>query len=347
MRIDSKEKLMHKGVFQRKNSSDLIDSNKENSMRQFGKDLTNNFIVKNGRKEYFVGSKGNNGANSQTMNCPPKLSTQITANSDNSFKMIKRDNIVQFEDYREMIIKYLNELDISNTAYNNYLQIQNDISEKIRTVIIDWMIDVATQFNLLNETLFLSVMILDKYLEKVIVKKTEVQLIGITTLFIASKYQEIYPPELIDFQSRTNNAYSCGEIIQMEGKILVALGFNIGFVTTHYILKLLENMIKFKSEELNLAQYFLFLGLSSYKMRFYQSITQAISAVYAAVKIISKDKEIFNKLNSIMGIEEMEIKKCSWDLIKLFQSVNSLGIPYTIQKFSEEKYNKIASMKIG
>lgn len=63
-------------------------------------------------------------------------------------------------------------------------------------MLIDWMIDVHRKFKLLPETLYVAVSTIDRYLAKVPIKKQQMHLLGITALLIATKYEEIYPPEL-------------------------------------------------------------------------------------------------------------------------------------------------------
>jgi hypothetical protein len=69
----------------------------------------------------------------------------------------------------------------------------------MRCRLVGWLIEVANQFQLKNETLFMCVNLLDRYLSEETVLKSQFQLLGISTLFIASKYEEIYPPHISKF----------------------------------------------------------------------------------------------------------------------------------------------------
>jgi len=104
---------------------------------------------------------------------------------------------------------------------------QGDINEKMRAILIDWLVDVHLKFNLVNETLFLTVNLIDRYLEQKEVSRQKLQLVGITSMFIASKYEEIYPPDLRDFVYVTDKAYTKKEILKMESDILKELNFNV------------------------------------------------------------------------------------------------------------------------
>lgn len=86
----------------------------------------------------------------------------------------------------------------------------------MRAILIDWLIEVHLKFKLLPETLFLTVNLIDRFLEKAIIQRTKLQLVGVTSMLIASKYEEIYAPEVRDFVYITDKAYSKEEILKME-----------------------------------------------------------------------------------------------------------------------------------
>merc|ERR1711936_1129901 len=104
------------------------------------------------------------------------------------------------------------------------------ILPKMRTVLVDWLIQVHSQFNLLQETLYLTVAILDRFLQDTACKieRKQLQLVGVAAMFIASKYEEMYAPEIGDFVYITDRAYTEPQIREMEMKILSTLSFDLG-----------------------------------------------------------------------------------------------------------------------
>jgi len=78
----------------------------------------------------------------------------------------------------------------------------------MRAILIDWLTDVHLKFKLKPETLFLTVSIIDRFLQKISVQRQQLQLVGVTAMFIASKYEEIYSPEVKDFAYVTDKTYS-------------------------------------------------------------------------------------------------------------------------------------------
>ena len=104
---------------------------------------------------------------------------------------------------------------------------QTDINEKMRAILVDWLIEVHYKFKLMPETLFLTVNLIDRYLEKCDVIRTKLQLVGVTAMLIACKYEEIYAPEVRDFVYITDKAYTREEILAMEFSMLSTLDFNV------------------------------------------------------------------------------------------------------------------------
>ena len=115
----------------------------------------------------------------------------------------------------------------NNSVSATYMGRQEDINEKMRSILIDWLIEVHLKFKLVPESLYLTVNLIDRFLEIEQVNRQKLQLVGVTAMLIACKYEEIYPPIVKDFVYITDNAYTKEEILDMERKILQTLDFNI------------------------------------------------------------------------------------------------------------------------
>lgn len=100
-------------------------------------------------------------------------------------------------------------LQMKRKTSSSYMARQSDITSKMRAILVDWLVDVHYKYGLLPQTLHIAVLLIDQYLEKNLsVKRQRLQLVGVAAMFIASKYEEIYPPEAEDFVKITDNAYS-------------------------------------------------------------------------------------------------------------------------------------------
>jgi G2/mitotic-specific cyclin-B, other len=159
---------------------------------------------------------------------------------------------------------------------------QTDINEKMRAILIDWLIEVHLKFKLLPETLFLTVNLIDRYLEKQVIQRTKLQLVGVTAMLIASKYEEIYAPEVRDFVYITDKAYSKEEILKMEFSILTTLDFNITSPSAYRFLERYNKVVNGDTLMFNLARYLIELPLIEYRMLKYTPSNIAASAVFLA-----------------------------------------------------------------
>lgn len=97
------------------------------------------------------------------------------------------------------------------TTTSAYMKNQPYINARMRSILIDWLIEVNLKWKYVPATLYLNVSIVDRYLSKATVKRSELQLVGVTALFIASKYEEIYPRELEDMTHICDGAYTESE----------------------------------------------------------------------------------------------------------------------------------------
>lgn len=108
----------------------------------------------------------------------------------------------------------------------------------MRKILVDWLVDVHRKFKLRHETLFMAVNLLDRYMDTATepLQKNRFQLFGVTCLFIAAKFEEIYPPSLSDFVYVCADTYTSEMVLEMEGAILNQLGFNLVYSSSLQIL---------------------------------------------------------------------------------------------------------------
>ena len=152
---------------------------------------------------------------------------------------------IETDEYRAMFSKYVRD-DYSNSIIKtlledeqineNYLN-NHKITERMRTRMVDWMIEVLTNYHCDESTYFESINLMDRYFKQCEIKKqilepAELHLIGVTSMFIASKYQDIYPLRLKIVQDKiAHNKLTCKEIKEKEDEIMRYLNYNIGLPT--------------------------------------------------------------------------------------------------------------------
>ena len=97
----------------------------------------------------------------------------------------------------------------------------------MRTILVDWLVEVHLKFKLVPETLFLTINLIDRFLALEQIHRSKLQLVGVSAMLIASKYEEIYAPIVKDFVYITDNAYTSKGILTMERNLLSKLDFNM------------------------------------------------------------------------------------------------------------------------
>ena len=152
----------------------------------------------------------------------------------------------------------------------------------MRSILVDWLVEVHLKFKLVPETLYLCVNIIDRYLAQTSVTRPKLQLVGVTALLIASKYEEIYPPELRDLVYICDRAYSKTEILGMEETILKQLQYNITIPSAHAFLVRYLKAAHADKKMVQLSCYVLDGTLQSYSLCNYLPSQLAAAAVFIA-----------------------------------------------------------------
>lgn len=146
---------------------------------------------------------------------------------------LREEQLYDMTEYAADIYAYLREAEKIHRPRSNYMDKQTDITVSMRWILVDWMVEVAEEYNLSTETLYLAVSYIDRFLSHMSVKRDKLQLVGTTAMFIASKYEEIYPPDVSQFAYITDNTYKVSHILRMEHLILKVLSFDMAVPTAY------------------------------------------------------------------------------------------------------------------
>ena len=109
--------------------------------------------------------------------------------------------------------------------------LQTELNVNMRAVLVDWLVEVAEDFRLVTETLYLAISYMDRFLSVRAIDREELQLLGITCLYIAAKYEEIQPPGVDRFAYVTDSACTVDDIVNVEAEVLYHLNFEISTPT--------------------------------------------------------------------------------------------------------------------
>ena len=219
----------------------------------------------------------------------PRMSNMRISSAPTTVKIkdidaVDRENPQAVTEYVNDIMSYFRRIEGLNGPSPSYMTKQPHINSKMRSILIDWLVEVHLKFKLMPETLYLTVNLIDRFLERKIVARQRLQLVGVTCMLLASKYEEIYFPEVRDFVYITDRAYTRRQILQMESLILNTLGFELTVPTAVVFAKRYLKAGGASDTTKKLALYFCERMLQEYGMLKYMPSTVAASCVSLALK---------------------------------------------------------------
>ncbi|KAH7692018.1 cyclin B protein [Dioscorea alata] len=185
-------------------------------------------------------------------------------------------------DYVDDIYAFYRRTEDLSCVCPNYMSNQFDINERMRAILIDWLIEVHYKFELMDETLYLTVNIIDRFLARQTVARKKLQLVGVTAMLLACKYEEISVPIVEDFIMISDRAYTRLEVLEMEKLIVSTLQFNMSVPTPYPFMRRFLKAAEF-DKKLELLSFFIIeLCLVEYQMLKFRPSLLAAAAIYTA-----------------------------------------------------------------
>ncbi|KAI0600398.1 cyclin-like protein [Biscogniauxia sp. FL1348] len=199
---------------------------------------------------------------------PPKLTKKGIAEVEAAKKIVeskRTDNDIQEEswdvsmvtEYGDEIFQYMRDLEVTLMPNPHYMDIQTEVRWSMRSVLMDWVVQVHTRFGLLPETLFLTVNYIDRFLSHKIVSLGKLQLVGATALFLAAKYEEINCPSVGEIVYMVDGGYTVDEILKAERFMLSMLNFELGWPGPMSFLRRISKADEYDLDTRTLSKYFL------------------------------------------------------------------------------------------
>ena len=254
------------------------------------------------------------------------------------------------DDYGDDIFRYLiksEKVNICDYANKDLFDLQDKkyFNEKNRSIIFNWLVKNNFKWKLKDDTIFMAMNLMDRYISKYPTKNSEFQLIGISSYLIASKYEDIYPPYLDELSQICNYIYSNDDIIKKEYDILSGLNFDILYNSSYKYLTFLHSVTdKENMKLLYLAQFILELTLENLEILEHSQCLRAISALFLAKKIL-QIKKSWNNLKLYYKYDESEIKKVQKKMIGLLNKVIKSKTKNSVyEKFESSKYKSVSSL---
>lgn len=282
----------------------------------------------------------------------PVSISQAVAWSEDSLCSIDRadmSNPQTAAEYARDVVESMQQEEADLMPKADYMEtMQATLSPKMRGILVDWLCEVHLKFKLGSEAMFLCVNLIDRYLSvRRDVDRSKLQLVGVTCMLIASKYEEIYPPAISEFVYITDSAYSRAEILAMETQILNALNFKVAIGTPFRFLMRYAKLAGFEQLQLHAAQYLLELVLPEYEMMRHKPSHLAAAVVYLCNKIFKVHPSWANLLSSETHHAELDIRPCAKEICSILQRSSKRSLQAVRKKFSSTKFDKVAQIIIA
>jgi len=245
-------------------------------------------------------------------------------------------------EYVNDIFEYCREKELKDQVSESYMVLQVDVNEKMRGILVDWMVEVQVKFKLLTETMFLSVNIIDRYLAQKSVRRDKLQLIGITSMLLASKFEEIYAPEVRDFIYISDKAYPREEILKTERLILATLDFNLSSPTALHFLRRFSKAARSDSRTHCLSKYIAELTLTEYSVLQFTPSQVAAASVYVARRMTDKTPSWTPTLEKYTTYCEEELLPCIEELNDIVKKADKSQLKAIRKKYLSPKLLEVA-----
>ena len=286
----------------------------------------------------------------------------------NQFNDIYKENDMDssyFQNNKEN--EYLNDIfenlinEENNNKYkinSNYFNFQNDINDKMRKVLIDWLIEIHYKLKFKEETFYTTIYIIDAYLSQKRIERKNLQLLGITAIFIASKLYEINSGNIEDYSNITAKTYNKEEIINMESDISKTLNFNFLIPTPILFYEILTKKMNLENDsyEYKFGEFLIQSYIMDSESFKYNYSIISYSSLYLISKIFKLNyynncKNNNNKL--LIGniyIKSLNIiKECSKSICIAIYKVFNTNLKSAIRKYScinlKNDVDKIISLR--
>jgi hypothetical protein len=251
---------------------------------------------------------------------------------------------LEVTDYIGDIFSYYTRVEPKFRVPSDYMASQSDVNERMRAILVDWLVEVHLKFKLMQETLYLTVNLIDRFLAVAPVTRKNLQLVGVTAMLIASKYEEIWAPEVKDFVYISDKAYTKEQILIMEKEMLKALDWNLTLPTNFNFLGRFMKAGGVHSDKraMMLANYTVELSLSDYSSLRFSYSELAAAAVHVTLVALKSADTFPQALQRHSSYTLQELEPCVRFLESMWEKSSTNTLTAVYKKYSQPKFLEVA-----
>ncbi|XP_017980023.1 PREDICTED: putative cyclin-B3-1 isoform X3 [Theobroma cacao] len=254
-------------------------------------------------------------------------------------------NPLEVAQYVDEIYQYYWITEAQNASLENYMSMQTDITPCMRGILVNWLIEVHLRFDLMQETLYLMVTLLDRFLSEVQIKKNDMQLVGLTTLLLASKYEDFWHPRVKDLISISAETYTSEQMLKMEKLILKKLKFRLNAPTPYVFMLRFIRAAQSDTKLEHLAFYLIELCLVEYEALKFKASLLCASAIYVARCTLQMAPSWTPLLCRYARYDVSEIRECAEMILRFQRAARSGQLKVTYEKYMSHDLSGVAAIK--
>ncbi|KAL3630171.1 hypothetical protein CASFOL_023155 [Castilleja foliolosa] len=245
-------------------------------------------------------------------------------------------------DYVEDLYTFYKKMEKSSGVSPGYMAQQFDINERMRAILIDWLIEVHHKFELRDETLFLTVNLIDRFLAKQSVVRKKLQLVGLVAMLLACKYEEVSVPVVEDLVFISDKAYSRQQVLEMERLMLNTLQFNMSVPTPYVFMRRFLKAAQSDKKLEQLSFFLLELCLAEYEMLKYPASLLASAAIYTAQSTLYGVAQWSKTCECHTGYSEDQLLECSRVVVGFHDNASTGKLTGVHRKYNTSKFGYTA-----
>ena len=243
-------------------------------------------------------------------------------------------------------------LEITSKPVHTYMKKQKEINDQMRSILVDWIIDVHHKFGFTDETLFMTISIIDRYCSSEQISRIKYQCLGITALMIACKHEEINVPKVEDFIYITDNAYTKEEVFKMENDVLSKLNFELLYPSPIKFYEYLSLHFNFGKKEHFLGKYLMESFLLDLKYVKYKPSIISCACTYIVMKFFkminyrqSYEKKFFLLDENVNTVPSgCGVKDCAQDICIYVDNINNTNLLSCQKKYSKNEFENVSNL---
>lgn len=306
---------------------------------------------RNAMKSTRVAGGGTKDLNAEELICGFKPSLPNLEYSVDRKAWEDRRRDIEFIHYKDDLLRSWKNFEKENGMSGEFMEtVQTDLKPRMLTVLYGWMIEVNSKFKNHEETLWQAMTLCNRYLSKVDVPRTELQLVGSACLWISAKYTEIYPPLAKDFVYISDNAYTREQLLEREQHICKELDYNFSGPTPYTFALRYADVATHGFPEKNRirVKYLTLYGLEraslSYKLYKYEYSALAAAALHCALSCTGHRWS--SQVEKLTGVSAKDIKPLSREIRTIVLNFENPKHKAVITKYKSKSLGSVSNLRI-